>query len=304
MVALLMTVGILLVGATFWLVARLIALPRLQVESHLRHVESYGFSRSELEVDPTARSVLAAAAESFGLKLLTQVPRLPALTRAQLSAAGIYQMSVETVHGYRAMAAIFVPLVIILLSFAGGGFSILIVIIALILLVLVWYGSGTLLLRRGRLRLDQIDRSLPQLVDLLVATVEAGVGFGGALTSVATRFRGPLGVELRMTLQQQQLGVSTERALGDLADRCDTAYVRAFVRTVIRAESHGMSIGPVMRHLASDIRQRRRDAAREKIQKAPIKLLIPLLIFILLPLMLVVFFPAGWNLLHVLGNVH
>src|SRR5205807_209817 len=123
-------------------------------------------------------------------------------------------------------------------------------------------GPSILINRRGRVRLEKIDRALPQLVDLLVATVEAGVAFGAALGTVAARFTGPLGDELRLTLQQQSLGVSTERALSGLAERCDTSYIRAFVRTVVRAESHGISIGPVMRHLSNDIRQRRRDAAR------------------------------------------
>ena len=78
--------------------------------------------------------------------------------------------------------------------------------------------------------------------------------------------------------------------------------MRAFVRTVIRAESHGASIGPVLRHLASDIRQRRRDAAREKIQKAPIKLLFPLAFLILPALLLAILFPAMYNIVHTLSR--
>jgi tight adherence protein C len=277
------------------------------VEGHLRSVESYGFTSTEVE-DETGESrslftgALVPKAEAVGAALLSKLPRLPQLTRSQLSAAGIYKLSPEAVHGYRGMAAIGFPSLLLLLAIAGGGVSPIVIGLILVLVALAWQGPSILISRRGRQRLDRIDRALPQLVDLLVATVEAGVGFGAALTTVGNRFTGPLGDELRLTLQQQSLGVSTERALGDLAERCDTSYVRAFVRAVIRAEAHGISIGPVMRHLATDIRQRRRDAAREKIQKAPIKMLIPLMIFILLPLMLLIFFPAAYNLLHTLSG--
>jgi tight adherence protein C len=307
MIALLMVIGILLVGMSAWLTVRVVAFPRIRVEGHLRHIESYGFANPQSEEsEPELQGVLAArlgpAAIALGAQLMAKVPRVPALSRTQLNAAGIYQLTVEAVHGYRGIAAISAPSLIILFSVIGGGLSIPVVMCALTLALAAWEGPAVLIRRRGRIRLDRIDRALPQLVDLLVATVEAGVGFAAALSSVGASFRGPLGDEVRLTLQQQQLGVSTERALGELALRCDTAFVRAFVRTVVRAESQGSSIGPVMRHLASDIRQRRRDAAREKIQKAPIKLLFPLLVFILLPLMLVVFFPAAYNLLHVLRS--
>jgi tight adherence protein C len=299
--------GLLLIGTCGWLIARVIALPRLQVASHLRSVGSYGFGqadadRGSLEPQSLLTGTLAGKADAFGAALIAKLPRVPHLTRGQLCAAGIYKLTPEAVHGYRAMAAIGAPVGLLLLAVLGGGLSGLMVILILVLAALAWQGPAILIGRRGRQRLDEIDRTLPQLVDLVVATVEAGVGFGAALTSVASRFTGPLGDELRLTLQQQSLGISVERSLTDLAERCDTTFIRAFVRTVIRAEAHGISIGPVLRHLATDIRNRRRDAAREKIQKAPAKMLIPLMVFILLPLMLVIFFPAGWNLMHTLGG--
>jgi Flp pilus assembly protein TadB len=302
-----MALGVVLVGVTGWLVVRVVVLPRLQIEFHLRHVESYGFERTlpeEAEFAPRGwiNSALNSAAETIGRTLIEQMPRLGWMTRGELTAAGYYDISQETAHGYRAIVTAFVTLIILVYGIGTGGFSLLSGVLAICLVVAVWMLPGILIRQRGTSRLTEIDRELPQLIDLLVATVEAGISFGGALSSVANRFSGPLGYELRITMQQQTLGISTERALNEMVERCETPSVRSFVRAVIRAESHGASIGPVMRHLAHDIRQRRRDAARERIQKAPIKLLFPLVLFILLPLMIVIMYPAFYNIIHILAG--
>lgn len=305
--AALLTIGVLLVGLTAWLILRVALIPRLQIELHLRHVESYGFDRAAPEEAAFAPrgwldAWLNGAAEWIGETLITQMPRLPWMTRGELTAAGYYEMSQEAAHGYRAMTAVILPALMVVYELGNGGFSLLGVAFTAAVALLGWQLPAILIRRRGRSRLNEIDRELPQLIDLLVATVEAGIGFGGALSSVANRFNGPLGDELRITIHQQSLGIATDRALNEMSERCDTPFIRAFVRAVIRAESHGASIGPVMRHLAHDIRQRRRDAARERIQKAPVKLLFPLVFFILLPLMMVILFPAFYNIIHILAG--
>jgi tight adherence protein C len=81
-----------------------------------------------------------------------------------------------------------------------------------------------------------------------------------------------------------------------MATRCDTPSVRAFVRTVTRGESMGVSIGPMLRELATEVRRRRRHAAKEKMMKAPVKLLFPLMLLIFPALMVVILFPAGYTL--------
>ena len=150
--------------------------------------------------------------------------------------------------------------------------------------------------------MEQIDRALPELVDVLTATMEAGLGFAGSLQMVAQRFGGPLGQELRLTLQEQRMGLSTERALSHLLERCDTPSVRAFVRTVLQGDSLGVSIAAMLRNLATEVRKRRRQSAHERIQKAPVKMLFPL-VFLLLPaLLIVLLYPAASQLLNQLGG--
>lgn len=306
MTGLLMVAGVVLVGVTGWLAVRFAVLPRLQFEQHLRQVESYGFGRDSGEAEDLAERgglarLLAPIAERVGRWMIVHVPRVPSLGRGDLAAAGLYEPTPELVHGYRVIATTAVALVMALLV-VPGGLSLLKVALVLGAVALTWQGPASLIGIRGRKRLDAIDRSLPQFIDLVVATVEAGISFGGALNGAATRFRGPLGEELRLAMQQQNLGMSTEHALRDMLERCDTPSVRAFVKAVSRAESHGVSIGPMMRHLAHDIRQRRRDVARERIQKAPVKLLFPLVLLILPALILMIMFPAMYNILHVISG--
>src|SRR6185437_2620075 len=135
---------------------------------------------------------------------------------------------------------------------------------------------------RAQRRMDQVDRDLPELIDLLTATIEAGLGFAGSLQLVAERFDGPLGQELRLTLREQNMGLSTENALNHMLERCDTPSVRAFVRAVSQGDALGVSIGAMLRNLAAETRKRRRQHANEQVQKAPVKMLFPL-VFMVFP---------------------
>jgi tight adherence protein C len=305
---LLLILGVMLVGATAWLLARAFALPRLRMDAHLSHIESYGVEQVAGEVDlPTARSELDQSfgrlAERLGKKLTGIAPSVSPLKRGELAAAGIYNMTPETVHGYRLMAALACPALVLLYAVVlGGSFSLITLLLIVSAGALGWYGPALMIRQRGRERLRKIDRELPDLIDLLLATVEAGIGLGGALRMLSDRFQGPLGQELRITLQQQSLGSSTAAALGELAERADTPAVRSFVRTLVRAEALGGSIGPILRNLAIEMRKRRRQAAQEQAQKTPIKLLFPLMFLIFPSLFVVLLYPAAYTIVHQLGG--
>jgi tight adherence protein C len=171
---------------------------------------------------------------------------------------------------------------LVLLGAVSGSFSITTVLLALLAAALSWFGPALLVGTRAQRRMDRVDRDLPELIDLLIATIEAGLGFAGSLQLVADRFDGPLGQELRLTLREQNMGLSTERALENLLDRCETPSVRAFVRAISQGESLGVSIGAMLRNLATETRKRRRQKATEQVQKTPVKMLFPL-VFLVLP---------------------
>jgi tight adherence protein C len=305
---LLIVIGLSLVGVAAWFVIRAIAVPRLRIDAHLKSVDSYGFETGVLDTDlPTGRErrnvSLNQFAAGIGRTVIGLIPSLQPLRRGELTAAGMYTTSVEAVHGYRVLAAVFAPLLV--LAYAAvlsGSISLIAIAVAVLAVALGWYGPVVAIRQRGRERLATIDRELPELIDLLVATIEAGLGLGASLRLVAGRFEGPLGDELQLTLHQQGLGISNEAAMADLVERVDTPSMRSFTRTVLRAETLGMSIGPIMRNLAVEMRRRRRHTAQERIQKTPIKMLFPLILLIFPALFIVLLYPAAYTIIHELGS--
>src|SRR4029077_13329797 len=105
---------------------------------------------------------------------------------------------------------------VLVLSAVSGSFGLLNVVQMLALGGVAWYGPALLVRSRAQRRMDDVDRALPELIDVLAATMEAGLGFAGSLQMVAQRFDGPLGQELRLTLQEQRMGLSSEHALSNL----------------------------------------------------------------------------------------
>ena len=134
---------------------------------------------------------------------------------------------------------------------------------------------------------------MPELIDTLVTTVEAGLSFSASLQVAGRRFRGPLGEEVRLTLQEQSMGLALNKALGNMLMRCDTPAVRSFVRSILQGDQLGVSIGQTLRNLAHEMRARRRHMAEERAQKAPVKILFPLVLLIFPALMVVMLGPAA-----------
>jgi tight adherence protein C len=160
----------------------------------------------------------------------------------------------------------------------------------------------TIVRNRSRRRLEQIDYELPELIDLLVVTVEAGLGFNGSMQIAAERLDGALGDEMRLTLQEQSMGLSTDEAMRNLLARAETPAMRSFVRSIVQGETLGVSIGDILRNLAIEMRKRRRASAEERAQKAPIKILFPL-IFLIFPAMFVILLaPAVFQFLEAFGG--
>jgi tight adherence protein C len=294
-------IGIILVAVTGRLVLRAVLVPRLALKAHLREIRDYGFE-SILDTDDLSprerfKQAVRKRAERTGRFMIRRFPSLTPLSVSELSAAGYYEASPELVHGYRVFAAIGLPL-LLALPLVPSGLSALSSLLIGISALAGWMLPSFLVRKRGASRLEEIDLRLPELIDVLIATVEAGMGFTAALSLVANRFDGPIGEELKLTMRQQSLGMSIQGALDEMVERCDTASIRAFVRTSSRGETLGASIGPVLRELSADERRRHRMAAREKMQKAPIKMLFPVMFLIMPALMIVLMFPAIYNVTH------
>jgi tight adherence protein C len=285
--------GIALTAVAAAFAVRAVAIGGVRRRNTLAQIASYGFAGPVVtSPDAPSRGGLRSLLDALATKLGTlAVRRFASLreeeVRAQLRTAGLYHVRVETFVGYRMMAAGFVPALWLLLSLTSGGISPRGLLVVSVIAVQGWILPSFFLKRRGTQRLQEIDLEMPELVDLLVTTVEAGVGFAAALQLVARRVRGPLGQELRITLQEQNMGLTIEAALENMLDRVDSASVRAFVQAMIQGQNLGVSIGRILRDLALDMRKRRRQMAEERAQKAPTKILFPL-VFLILPALFIV----------------
>ena len=299
-------IGILLLATSAGLLTRAITLTRVRTASQLRQIDEYGFHTSEgvgthVAKPKGARRALSDLAERIGRSVKGSGWRAP-VTTPQLRGAGLYGVTPEMFQGSRTMLTGTLSSLILFDTLLAGSFSVITLPLILGAAALAWLGPAVLVSTRAQRRMDRVDRDLPELIDLLIATIEAGLGFAGSLQLVADRFHGPLGQELRLTLGEQNMGLSTDRALANLLERCQTQSVRAFVRAVSQAESLGVSIGTVMRNLAAETRKRRREAAKEKVQKAPVKMLFPLVFMIFPALLIVLLYPAFYQLMTQLGG--
>jgi tight adherence protein C len=147
-------------------------------------------------------------------------------------------------------------------------------------------------------RQEAILRALPDTMDLLTISVEAGLGFDAAVSYVRRNVPGSLSDEFSRMLQEMQIGVSRTEALRHLSERSDVDELKGFVLAMVQADSFGISVAKVLRAQAQDLRVRRRQRAEEKAQKVAVKLLFPLIIGFLPALFIVILGPAAIRLLH------
>lgn len=150
----------------------------------------------------------------------------------------------------------------------------------------------TVIERRVADRQGEIRRDLPDTLDLLAISVEAGVGFEGALEVVSDNFDSALAAEFSRTLREMELGLPRRQALENLKRRTEVPELSNFILTLTQADALGMPIGRVLKTQATEMRLRRRAWARERAAKLPVKILFPLMP-ILLATFIVILGPAG-----------
>jgi tight adherence protein C len=162
---------------------------------------------------------------------------------------------------------------------------------------------ASVLSRRSRMRQKRIRKSLPDALDLMVVCVEAGVGLDAAILRVANELHlthPEIAYEFRVVNQRVNAGLPRVDAMREMVSRTGVADLRSVITTLIQSERLGVSIGRVLRVASDGLRTRRRQAAEQTARKAPIKMLIPLILFVLPALILVIIGPAAIHLLRVL----
>ena len=161
-----------------------------------------------------------------------------------------------------------------------------------------FYAPNLTLYQMAYNRTEQMRRELPDALDLLTISVEAGLAFDAGLSQVARNTTGPLAEEFFRVLQEMQIGLSRSDALRALGDRTDLPELRGFVTAMVQADAFGIPIASVLRVQAREMRIKRTQRAEELAQKVPVKILFPLIFCILPSLFVVILGPAAITIFH------
>ncbi len=256
---------------------------------------------------PTTPNPLATPfAERVLLPLLASVARLirrisPAQVdeelRLKLAQAGNPAgLDVNRYLAVRGLLFLGLPLLVGVPRFLTGSLDLQAMFLVVVLAGMGWRLPSMWLNQKIGARRTAITRALPDTLDLLVVCVEAGNSLEGALAIVVERLGGPLGEEFERTLREMHLGKMRAEAMRDLAKRAASPELQTFIAAVLQADQLGVGVAQVLRVQGDAMRVRRRQHAEEQAAKAPVKMLIPLVLFILPSLMIIIMGPAVVNI--------
>jgi tight adherence protein C len=296
---LLLLIGITCLGAAAFILGEVSTAPARERQRSVRRAANYG--RLRLGAGLARKHFRERAIVPLGEWLAGWVLRLNPRTnvesiRLKLLGAGLGQHITPTaLLAAKAVLGIFGMLLGFLLGATVSGTG------AAIFLALVFGAGGfvapdTVVSAKARSRRERIRGELPDALDLLAVSVEAGLGFDGALAKLTEHMEGPLTEEFSLTLSEIRIGESRQDALKRLSDRVGVPEVASFTRSIIQADQLGTSLSRILRVQAADTRLRRQAAAEEKAMKAPIKMLFPTVLFIFPAMFLVILGPAFLNL--------
>ncbi|GGI04823.1 type II secretion system F family protein [Egicoccus halophilus] len=152
-------------------------------------------------------------------------------------------------------------------------------------------------------RREEIGNALPDTLDQMTIAVEAGLGFDAAMARAAANGSGPLADELVRTLQEVQMGAPRSRAMRALATRVEHEELRRFVNAVVQAEGYGIPVADVLRTQAAEQRTKRRQRAEEHAMKIPVKIVFPMIVFILPTLFIAILGPAAFRMARMFSGL-
>ena len=298
----LLAIAALCIAGAAFAMAEVATFPARLKERSLRRAANYGNIHIPEKADELLKfreRVLAPAVKHLAAIPLKLNPKSSIESiNARLLAAGLSQRipasTFLAIKGGGMVGGLFLALILTTVS------SPLMVLILLpVLGAAGFYAPEVLLNSKIRARRDSVQRDLPDALDVLAVSVEAGLGFDGAITKLTEHMTGPLVQEFALLLSEIRIGEARQTALKNMATRVDTPELSAFVRAVVQADQLGISLGRILRVQAADSRLRRQTAAEEKAMKAPIKMMFPTVLFIFPSMFLVLLGPAVLNILKI-----
>jgi tight adherence protein C len=299
--AMMLTMGFAVAAVGAVLVANAVRQPQVDAEAVLAELDTEPTPLDEFSSrlkEPIATRLLRPLAGSLAEKITGLVPRRRAeQIRHRILIAGVSSKvgpeEFVVMRGVGLGAGILLGL---LLAKTAGYTGFGLIRMVAILAGMGLFAPAAWLRRKQDERQASIKRDLPDVLDLLAISVEAGVGFEGAVEVVIRHFDSPLATELGRMLQEMELGLPRREALQNLKRRTEVPELSNFVLILVQADALGMPIGRVLRTQAVEMRLKRRQWAREKAARLPVKILLPLTIFILPALFVVILGPAAMSI--------
>lgn len=307
MIHFVLLLGLLLLAVAVTMVIRALTAPSGPSTETIQQIGAYGFAGTLPDsVSAEPRKSLSShfddVAGAAGRWLGSRFSRLRGKDyRTRLISAGMYGSTPDRLLGTQLLSAVGGAFLMLWLASLAGANAGLLLLVTIGSAVIGWMLPMYVISSRTRRRRDLVERGLPDLIDLLVVTLEAGLSFPQSLRLASTKIKEPLASEVRLTLQEQNMGLTLVEALDHLLVRIDTPGVRMFSRSIAQGETMGVSTGQIMRNLAVELRKRQRAYAEERAQKAPVKILFPIMFLIMPALFIVLLLPVMITIMDVLG---
>jgi tight adherence protein C len=295
----LLVFGLASLGLAAYLIGEVATLPARQREGSLRRAATYGHRRRpvsghgqegfrERAVEPMKMGLAHAVLKLSPRMTVDKVSR-------RLMGAGVGRAFSPT--SFLASKAVFAILGFLGGTFLGGlaGNSSLGILLALFFLFIGFMLPDMFISFKARGRREEIRAELPDALDLLAVSVEAGLGFDAAIAKLTEHMEGPLIEEFALSLGEMRIGETRQHALEKMVQRVQAPELASFVRAIIQADQLGISLGRILRVQATDTRNKRQAAAEERAMKAPIKMLFPTALFIFPSMFLIILGPAFLN---------
>jgi tight adherence protein C len=295
----LLVFGLASLGLAAYLIGEVATLPARQREGNLRRASNYGRSRGKAS-GQGQESFRERAVEPMKMGMAHAVLKLsPRMTvdkvSRRLMGAGVGRAFSPT--SFLASKALFAVLGFVGGTFLGGvtGSGTMGILLAILFAFIGFVLPDLFVSFKARSRREEVRAELPDALDLLAVSVEAGLGFDAAISKLTEHMEGPLIDEFALTLGEMRIGESRQNALQKMVDRVQAPELASFVRAIIQADQLGISLGRILRVQATDTRNKRQAAAEEKAMKAPIKMLFPTALFIFPSMFLIILGPAFLN---------
>lgn len=274
---------------------------KVDLQGRLKHVISYGETTDMRKRELTspisermARSVLSTFS-ALGTKILPSEILQSLEKKVQLS-GGVGGFAAREYLGMKLVFVLGLPMVVYFLY--GSALEGKTISIMMLTAILGWRFPEIRLDRKIRSRADLMEKTFPDSLDLLTVSVEAGLGFDGALLKVAEKSQGPVAEEFRRVLHEIKMGKTRREALRDFGNRCGVDDIKSFVSAIVQTDQLGLNIANTLKIQAELMRRKRRQRIEEKAMKVPVKMLIPMVLFIFPTIFIVLLGPAAIQILE------